>query len=314
MTITGIITEIERYSIHDGPGIRTVVFFKGCQLQCQWCCNPETIDPYIEMGWSRDQCITCLRCVKDCPYGAITVAVDGYPKTDWSVCMDKCYKTTEVFFCSGHCCSGARRAIGKRVSIPEVVREVEKDNRIYARSGGGVTLSGGEASFQPEFSLAILQAMKAAWINAAIETNGSGQTEIFERFAPFLNFVFLDLKVINEEKHKAWTNTSNKLILINAVRLAELSQKFNFTIVIRTPIIPGLNDSLQEIEQIGLFIKRELPGVNQWELLPYHKLGHDKYTMIGLKYELEDLSHPSLAKMENLEKVGKRLSITMVNY
>jgi len=314
MSVSGIVTEIERYSIHDGPGIRTVVFLKGCPIRCRWCCNPETFTPHVEMGYFKDKCIPGCRCTQDCPYGAISGDPANGMITNWVICQQKCYGKTETFPCTQHCYTQARKNIGTRMTVEEVLEEVEKDHQLYDRSEGGVTLTGGEVAYQPEFTLSLLSEFKMRWIDTAIETNGFGKPGFYQRIAPYLDFVFLDIKSASTHKNREWTGSSNQVVFKNAVILSELSQEFGFELVIRTPIVPGFNDCVEDIEEIASFVSTNLPCVSGMELLPYHKLGRGKYKSIGVEYQLPSMEPPSKEIMSELESVIVRKNIQVINY
>lgn len=314
MEESGIITEIERYSIHDGPGIRTVVFLKGCPIQCKWCCNPETHASYIEMGYFKDQCFNSGRCIKACPYGAITLNQEIGITIDRAICQRYCYKNIEDFPCSQVCYSGARRNIGIRMTVQEILKEVEKDRQLYERSNGGVTLSGGEVSSQPQFASTLLKTLSNRWIHTAIETCGVGRYSFYDQIAPNLNFAFFDIKSMFNEKHEEWTKASNTQILRNAITLYELSMKYGFSMVIRTPVIPGFNDTDDDIKEIAKFIANNLSGIEGIELLPYHKLGRGKYQSIGKEYELKHLEPPSQERMKYLEGLVKDIGVKILHF
>ncbi len=314
MQANGYVTEIERYSIHDGPGIRSVVFLKGCQLRCAWCCNPETMEQSPEMSFIQEKCIHCLKCVEDCPHGAITVDAGGSLDTNRYVCTEQCYGTTDNFECARRCFSGARKTIGQRMTVEQVVAEVEKDHQLYERTGGGVTLSGGEVSCQPEFTLALLKGMKENWIDTAVETNGNGQNGFLERISPYVDFFFLDIKCLDNEKHLRWTGGSNKLILNTAIKLSEGARLGHFSLVIRTPVIPGLNDTPEDLKEIGMFIRDALRSVPKWELLPFHRLGRGKYTSLGREYPMDNVEPVSPQKIKELETTVRDLGVLMVRY
>ena len=224
----GRIFDIQRYSIHDGPGIRTIVFLKGCVLRCRWCCNPESQNYDIE-----------------------TMIVHGKPKT-----------------------------IGQDITVKEVMKTVEKDRPYYKRSGGGLTLSGGESLCQPEFARDLLRAAKENGINTAMESMGCASYETIEKVLPYLDTYLMDIKHTNPAKHKEFTGRSNELMLENAKKIAASGMT---NLVIRVPVIPGFNDRVDEIESIARFAG-SLPGVNKIHLLPYHRLGQDKYEGLGREY------------------------------
>ncbi len=243
----GRIFDIQRYSIHDGPGIRTIVFLKGCVLRCKWCCNPESQE-----------------------YAIQTMMVDGKPKT-----------------------------IGRDVTVEEVMETVEKDRGYYRRSGGGLTLSGGESLCQPEFARALLQVAKSKGINTAMESMGCATYEVIDSILPYLDTYLMDIKHTNPDKHKAFTGKSNELMLENARRIAASSKT---KLVIRVPVIPTFNDTPEEIAAIAQFADK-LPGVEKIHLLPYHRLGQDKYEGLGREYQLEGILPPENEHMEMLKKV-----------
>lgn len=248
----GRIFDIQRYSIHDGPGIRTIVFLKGCVLRCRWCCNPESQNYDIE-----------------------TMIVHGKPKT-----------------------------IGQDITVKEVMETVEKDRQYYRRSGGGLTLSGGESLCQPEFARDLLRAAKENGINTAMESMGCASYETIEKILPYLDTYLMDIKHTNPAKHKEFTGRSNELMLENAKKIAASGMT---NLVIRVPVIPGFNDRVDEIESIARFAG-SLLGVNKIHLLPYHRLGQDKYEGLGREYLMGDVLPPTNEKMETLRQVVLRVS------
>lgn len=242
----GRIFDIQRYSIHDGPGIRTIVFLKGCVLRCRWCCNPESQSFEIQ-----------------------TMMVQGKPKI-----------------------------IGRDVSVEEVMETVEKDRPYYRRSGGGLTLSGGESLCQPEFARDLLRASKEAGISTAMESMGCAPWETIQDILPYLDTYLLDIKHMNAQKHREFTGKTNELMLENARKIAE-SQGTN--LVIRVPVIPTFNDSVKEIQDIARFADA-LPGVHKIHLLPYHRLGQDKYEGLNRPYLMEGIEPPAMEHMEMLKQ------------
>lgn len=244
LQVRGRIFDIQKYSIHDGPGIRTIVFLKGCPLRCRWCCNPESQRPQIE-----------------------TMTVAGKAKT-----------------------------IGRDVTVAEVMDEVMQDRFYYRRSGGGLTLSGGEALRQPDFASALLRAAHEAGISTAMESTGLAPFPVIEeKILPWLDCFLMDIKHTDGEKHKAFTGVSNELILENAKKIAASGQN----LVIRVPVVPGFNDTREEILGIARFAA-SLPGVERLHLLAYHRLGTDKYAGLGREYSLSDIRPPSNGQMEQL--------------
>lgn len=296
--VTGRVTNIERYAINDGYGVRTTVFLKGCPLRCRWCCNPETQEFYPEMVFFKDKCIGCGACIANCPYGALKNSADP----DREICRG-CHHREQPFACVKECCPQCKKIVGEEQSVQEIVDVVKRDLPFYQRSGGGVTLSGGEPLAQPEFCYALLKSLCENWIDTAIETCGMGQTKDYERIAPYLKFVFMDLKSMNEEKHKQWTNGSSRLILKNLKVMDSLAGEYGFQLIVRTPVIPEFNDTTEDIRQIAAFLAGELGNLTGAELLPYHKLGRGKYISLGREYELEKLECPTEEQMEEYRKI-----------
>lgn len=246
--VTGRIFDIQKFSVHDGPGIRTIVFLKGCALRCRWCCNPESQKSEIE---------TMIQ-------------------------------------------NGKEKIVGKDVSVSEVMETVKQDMPYYRRSGGGLTLSGGEMLCQSEFAYALLRTAKESAINTAVETTGFAKWETIEKLLPFIDTVLMDIKHINSEKHKEFTTKPNELILENAVKIAENAKK----LIIRVPVIPTFNDTEAEIGEIAKFAS-SLKGVEEINLLPYHSFGRDKYEGLGRKYMMGDLPSPTDQQMQKLKKVAE---------
>ena len=246
--IKGRIFNIQRFSIHDGPGIRTIVFFKGCRMRCAWCCNPESQNYECEMLVEGDR----------------------------------------------------ERLVGKDVTVDEIMPELLSDITYYNRSGGGITLSGGEVLCQAEFAAELLRACKDNGLHTAIESAASMPYETIERLLPYLDLYLLDIKHMNSEKHKEYTAVGNERILENARRIAESGVE----LIVRTPVIPGFNDTAEEILAISKFA-RSLPSVREHHLLPYHRLGSDKYKGLGRSYSLSEIEPPSPEKMNYLLSVAQ---------
>ena len=244
----GRIFDIQRFSVHDGPGIRTIVFLKGCVLRCKWCCNPESQNFAIE-----------------------EMTLGGKVKT-----------------------------VGRDVTVGEVMETVKRDMPYYRRSGGGLTLSGGESLCQPEFAVALLRASKEYSINTAMESTGYAKYDVIEQYLPYLDLYLMDIKHMNAKKHEQFTTKTNELILENAKKIAEHAKK----LIIRVPVIPNFNDTESEILDIARFASN-LPNVNELHLLPYHRLGQDKYSGLGRTYELADLVPPTDEKMQLLLKAAE---------
>ncbi|CUX36339.1 glycyl-radical enzyme activating protein [Clostridium sp. C105KSO13] len=246
----GRIFDIQRYSIHDGDGIRTIVFLKGCMLRCRWCCNPESQRHEIE-----------------------TMMVQGEPKV-----------------------------IGRDVTVEEVMETVEKDRTYYRRTGGGLTLSGGECLCQPAFATALLRAANEVGIRTAIESTACVSFEVIEGLLPYLDQYLLDIKHMNPAKHKEYIGRSNELILENAAKIAKSGMT---ELSVRVPVIPGFNDTVQEIQDIAEYT-RKLGNVRRLHLLPYHRLGQDKYEGLGREYTLSKARPPVNEKMEMLLQTARQ--------
>lgn len=294
----GIIFDIMKYSIHDGPGIRTAVFLKGCPLNCLWCHNPESQSPHPEIMLFPDRCIGCGECVKACPCGVLAGA-------SGSVFRDRC---TACGACARACHAGARRLAGRRVGAAEVVREINQDGVFYDESGGGVTFSGGEPLAQPAFLVGLLKACHARDIHTAIETCGLAPRDVLREALPYTRLWLFDLKVMDDGKHTFYTGMSNRDILGNLEYLASTPSD----IIVRLPLIPGINDDEANIGDSGRFIAG-LRAVREVHILPYHKAGIGKYERLGREYRLGGMEEPGEERVHTiagwLEAYGLRVRI-----
>jgi pyruvate formate lyase activating enzyme len=267
---TGLIFDIKRFSIHDGPGIRSTVFLKGCPLSCQWCHNPESQSFKPELIFRPERCLACGECVDACPHEAARL-LDGRTQQNWDLCqLDGS--------CILVCFPAAREIVGREVTAEKVVEELVRDRVFYEESAGGVTFSGGEPLAQPDFLEQCLRLSKEADLSTALDTCGSGPWENLERQLPYLDLVLYDLKIIDDDLHQFYTGFSNREILENFKRLLESEIK----VKIRRPVIPGVNDSDEEIERLGAFLSK-INGESKIDLLPYHALSADKYKRLGRK-------------------------------
>lgn len=266
----GVIFNIQRYSIHDGPGIRTTVFFKGCPLRCDWCQNPESQRKEPEIIFNKSLCTACLLCIEVCPVEANNCSETGLIVMDRKQCM-------QCGACARACPNRARRLSGERISVEDVLKEVLRDRAFYESSGGGVTLSGGEVTFQAEFAVEILKQCKIQGLNTAIETCGLCSWEVMQSVLEYTDLVLYDIKHIDASSHKTGTGHKNNMILKNAKNVAKKK-----AMKIRVPLIPEFNDSPRTIRQIAAFV-RTLPDHVEMELLPYNPLGEDKFERLGRK-------------------------------
>jgi pyruvate formate lyase activating enzyme len=296
----GMIFSIQRYSIQDGPGIRTTVFLKGCPLQCKWCSNPESQNPYPEIMVRRQKCQACERCMESCESGAITM-VDGAVHIDRSVCV-LCMR------CVDACPTGTLEVAGKLMTLEEVVEESSRDELFYQNSGGGVTLSGGEPLYQPEFTYHFLRRCKERALSTALDTCGYAQWEILERVLPFTDVVLFDLKHLDTAMHLEGTGVGNELIRDNLKRIL-LEGKTR--VWIRIPVITGYNDSEQYIMDLAVAI-RDMP-VEKISLLGYHEWGRSKYASLGREYPLDGTVALDKDRLERLKEImeSEGLSVTI---
>lgn len=296
MTLTGLVFDIRRYSIHDGPGIRSVVFLKGCPLRCWWCHNPEGQGSRVDMMVFENRCIQCGSCVEICPEGAITWD-SNQPVTHWELCQ-RCGT------CIESCYSGARQQLGQRLTVDQVMPQLLRDTPFYDESGGGVTLSGGEPLVQAGFTQSLLHACRENGIHTTIDTCGYASWSVIERLLPDVNLWLYDLKVMDPERHRQYTGVSNALILANLRSLSEHTQN----IYLRIPIIPGVNDDQVNLLELARFAS-ELPGLERLELLPYHRIHLDKYYRLGLPYLLQETHPPTAEQMASAAHTLSRFDL-----
>ncbi len=290
----GIVFNIQNYSVHDGDGIRTLVFLKGCPLRCKWCSNPESHKKQPELAFNPRKCLTtekCTRCIDACPNGALSASENHMPVFDPEKCV-RCHT------CAAACPSSALNVYGETMTVEEVIRTVEKDDAFYARSGGGMTLSGGEATLQGTFAAALLREARRRRIHCMIETCGHCQWETLSEVCKNLDALIMDIKSMDSARHKEFTGVGNELILENFAKVCEAFP--DLPIMVRTPVIPGFNDTEEDIRAILEF----LPTRKQltYELLPYHRFGEAKYDYLGKNYEMQDLELEE-GLMTNLNRV-----------
>ena len=278
---SGIVFNIQKYSVHDGPGIRTVVFLSGCPLHCKWCSNPESQQTTPQLAYNRSKCLTvdqCIRCMEVCSAGAIHTDDENRAKINRETC-------TNCLLCADVCPTQALKVYGETKTVDEVVTAVEQDGIFYSRSGGGMTLSGGEPMHQPRFAIAVLKEARRRRINTAMETCGYCDTEDLLIAGEYLNSLLFDIKVMDPEIHKSFTGVSNRRILRNLEAVREAWPRL--PILVRTPVIPGVNDSPGAIRAILDFITGS--DNTTYEMLPYHRMGTPKYAYLGSTCPMEEV-------------------------
>lgn len=303
----GLISNIQRYTIHDGPGIRTEIFFKGCSLACKWCSNPEGLSVQQELGIYPQKCLSlekCGLCIKRCPEHENTplrFSNDGIvqPIRTAACCKD-------CFLCAEACPADAITVWGKKMTIPELMKIILADRSFYMRSGGGVTLSGGEVIVQWEFASLLLQECVKARINTCVESALNCPTNHVMEVMQYADYIITDIKHMDPEIHRQLTGADNKLILENIKLLTNAGKRM----VIRTPVVAGMNNSEESIRAIAAFIRDELHGqVLQYQLLPYRKIGTEKYASLGMAYPLDTYVPPEREEWErDLLKLQKLIS------
>jgi len=290
-----LIFNIQKFSLHDGAGIRTLVFFKGCPLACKWCSNPEGQSYAPEIAYKISKCIgmsECGLCSRACKNEAIRADNDGKAQIGRCLC-DNCGECAEA------CPSKALDVMGKRMTPEEIIKIVEQDSAFYARSGGGLTLSGGEPISHAAFAINLLETAKSRGIDTALETSGYCKWADMEAVCKYANQLFFDIKSMDSDKHWQWTRVGNELILENFGKLVKTFPKL--PLIVRTPVIPGFNDTPEDIARIQEFLGETAPHA-QYELLAYHRFGEPKYEQLGKRYELEGLEPPSQEFMAQLRK------------
>lgn len=296
----GLIFDIKRFSIHDGPGIRTTIFLKGCPLHCVWCHNPEGISPTEEFQFWSKRCIACHECIQACECHALTF-VNEKPVRDDRLCQF-CGACVEA------CPAEAMDLIGRKTTVQEVIREIETDVLYYDQSGGGVTFSGGEPLLQIDFLDALLQVCKVRGIHTAVDTSGYVKYEDLHRVRLWADLFLYDIKIINEFKHLKHSGFPNRRILKNLIELS----KSGAEIIIRIPIIPGINDSSEDIDQLREFLEG-MERKHPVQLLPYHSAAIEKYSRMNSTYTLLDVRSPTADRLseiaEQLESSGLSVSI-----
>lgn len=297
---SGRILHIQRLSTEDGPGIRTTVFFKGCPLHCVWCHNPESISINLQTQWFAVRCIGCQTCVEVCPKSCISISEAGLI-LDRQAC-DVCGECVEA------CPSGAREMLGRTMTVDELVAELLKDRAFYEKSGGGVTLSGGEPTLQPDFAEAVLFTLKENGIATALDTCGLTSARILERLLPYTDLVLYDLKILDPNLHCQYTGVNNQSILENLAYIHTYikNQPQNIELWIRTPLIPGATDSDENLTAIGKYLSNNLSeSIQRWELCAFNNLCRDQYTRLGLEWRYANTPLMSPGEIQHCERVAK---------
>lgn len=279
----GLVFNVMRFSVYDGPGIRTTVFLKGCPLKCVWCHNPESQSPYPEIAYFGERCLRCGDCVRACPNHALRL--EGDVHADTALCR-------QCGTCVDTCIARAREMAGRWMRVDEVLAKIERDRVFYEESAGGVTLSGGEPLQQARFAEEVLGACRARGVHTVLDTCGYAARSAFERVAEHVDLFLFDLKIIDRDQHRAFTGVTNDVILDNLRWLAEQKSE----VVVRVPIIPGCTDSESNLAAISA-LARSL-GLTRVDLLPYHRIARDKYKRLHREYPLDEVVPPPTARMQ----------------
>lgn len=297
---SGIIFDIKRYAINDGPGIRTAVFLKGCPLDCWWCHNPEGQSGQPQLMFRSNRCISSKACMEICPRGAITWNEGSI--TNWEEC-DDCGKCAEV------CFAGAREIVGRNMTVNQLMAEIERDIPFYDQSGGGVTFTGGEPMYQREFLEEALLTCKEQQIHTTVDTSGYTSWENFRNTLSLVDLFLYDLKLMDAGKHIKYTSVSNRLILSNLQKLSREGAH----IIVRIPLIPGINDDDENLEQAGSFLA-ELPDLDGVEVMPYHEIGMAKYRALGINYRLVNTMAPTNEQIVEVEELLSSYHLPVIKH
>ncbi len=302
--VQGRILHLQRLSTEDGPGIRTTVFFKGCPLRCSWCHNPESISPHAQVQWFENRCIGCGSCIEACPNHGLSRQPQGLV-IDREIC-------TGCGTCAQACPANALEQLGQEISAQALAAELLKDRVYFEKSGGGVTLSGGEPTLQPGFAEALLRELKAAGIHTALDTCGLCAHGTLERLLPLTDLVLLDVKLADNHLHRQYTGQENTLILENLRWLGEQVRQSagRLRLWVRTPLIPGSTDSPENIQAIGEILSASLAdGLERWELCAFNNLCRDKYHRLGLIWYYQETPLYSRADLDRLEFFARQSGI-----
>ncbi|MBL0700926.1 MAG: glycyl-radical enzyme activating protein [Desulfosarcina sp.] len=301
MTEKCLITNMQRFSTNDGPGIRTLVLCVGCNLKCKWCHNPETIPMHNTVFWKSALCVQCGLCIESCPEEAIRPPIpveearaeeSAYHKIERSKCTD-CMKCVEV------CDFDALAPVGKMLTVDEVLDEVMRDKLFYKNSGGGLTLGGGEPTMHPKFMLELFQKAKEEGLHICLDTNGTAPWKVYEQTLPFVDFYLVDMKNMDTELHKLGTGAGNEKILENIKKLSEVGAK----IIIRVPVMYDYNDTAENFEQMGEFLKGLPNPVHRLDLLPFHNWCQNKYNWMGIYWPLIEEENMDPIECEDFKEI-----------
>ncbi|OHX64300.1 glycyl-radical enzyme activating protein [Flammeovirga pacifica] len=288
--MNGIITKIQRLSLHDGPGIRSVIFMKGCNMRCKWCHNPETFHRNKEIERIENKCIQCKACIEVCDTNALNV---NNGKVHFNV--NKC---NHCLKCSEECYSGAMHVVGEDMTKEKLFQTIEQDIPFFKSSNGGITFSGGEPLLQHQFIIDAVKYLKDKGLHITIESNFSISWNIIKRIIPFVDYWMIDLKLMDEDNHRMWTSIGNKKIINNILEL----DKEGVSYELRTTLVPSVNDNDKELSELKKFLK-SLKNIKSHKLNPYHQLGEQKYRSLGWDYPLQNINEMSQEDIEVYSKI-----------
>ncbi len=303
----GLVFQIQKMSTEDGPGIRTTVFMKQCPLKCVWCHNPESILKTPQLEWLKHKCIGCKTCIETCKLKALSLDKDGI-----HIDREKCTSCGE---CAEACPSTALNMIGKLWKLEDLFYEVEKDKVYYTKSNGGVTVSGGEPTQQPDFIADFLKICKENGISTALDTCGYASKSVYEKILPYVDLVLLDIKLIDSDKHKEYTGVPNETILENAIYISKYVSDHGKEIWIRTPMIPKYTATDENIRGIGEFIVEKLNNIpTRWDLLAFNNLCTSKYERLDMNWPLKDEPLMKKEEMEYFSEIAKNTGVNNVKW